>query len=479
MKLPEYSNARVRLGVLFSLPLAFSLLFFAVDMGSQHNESMIQDLQLLHSQIGALRGIANDAEVGENGFLLTGDQNYLATLEAANTRLGLIKRESGDLQTPVRMRPMIARLQVLVEERVREANRVIEIQRDQGLAAAVAFAHEGPASVLMDNIRQEVSSLQTGIDKIVDRHRTYDHRLTNWTFFFFISGTAVTMLVMLWLYRSFLSYIHARDAAHLELRALNTDLERRIEMRTRELQQFNEELQQFAYVASHDLQEPLRTVTSFAQLLATRYRGKLDEDADEFIGYIVNSARRMTDLINGLLALTRLRKSGQSAVAVRFETLVEEAMISLQAAIRDNQAEIEVGALPCLIVDRVQFAQVFQNLISNAIKYRSEAAPAIRIDGIHDTSHWIVSVADNGCGFDQQFAERIFGLFQRLHGHQIDGTGMGLSIAQRIVARHGGHMWAESKEGVGSTFFIRLPTSLESRAAEQPESAPVQQSHSG
>ena len=250
---------------------------------------------------------------------------------------------------------------------------------------------------------------------------------------------------------------------------MNADLERRIELRTRELQQFNEELQQFAYVASHDLQEPLRTVTSFAQLLGTRYRGKLDEDADEFISYIVNSARRMTDLINGLLALVRLRKAGQPALPVSFESLVEEATVSLQAAIRDNEAKIEVGALPRLIVDHVQFSQVFQNLISNAIKYRSEATPVIQIGAKREVSHWIVFVSDNGRGFDQQFAERIFGLFQRLHGREVDCTGMGLSIARRIVERHGGRMWAESKEGAGSTFFLSLPVSLEARAEEERE----------
>jgi signal transduction histidine kinase len=468
MKVTEYSNARLRLGVLFSLPLAFSLLFFIVDMSSQHNESAILDLQLLHSQIGALRGIANDAEVGQNGFLLYTDPHYLATLEAAKTRLGLMKHELQHSPAGPRIRPLIDRLLALVEERVRDASAALDIQRTKGLEAAVDFAREGPSAVLMDNIRMEVNHLQVELDHLTDRRRAYDHNLTIWTFLFFIFGAAVTMLVMLWLFRSTLSYLQSRDAAHLELRALNVDLEHRIQLRTRELQHFNEELQQFAYVASHDLQEPLRTVTSFAQLLAARYRGKLDEDADEFIGYIVNSARRMTDLINGLLALARLRKSGQPAAPVPFESLVEEAVVSLQAAIRENQANIKVGALPCLIVDRMQFTQVFQNLISNAIKYRSEATPDIRIDATRDTSRWIVSVADNGRGFNQQFAERIFGLFQRLHGHEVDGTGMGLSIAQRIVDRHGGHMWAESKEAAGSTFFIELPISLEAHTTEEP-----------
>jgi len=223
----------------------------------------------------------------------------------------------------------------------------------------------------------------------------------------------------------------------------------------------NAELQQFAYVASHDLQEPLRTITSFSQLLASRYQGRLDADADEFIGYIVTASRRMTDLINGLLQLVRLRKSGQPIAPVSFERLLEEAEISLQAAIRESQARIEHGSLPSLVVDPVQFSQVLQNLISNAIRYRSAEPPRIRIQARRDRGNWIFSVADNGCGFGQEFAERIFGLFQRLHGREIEGTGMGLSISRKIVERHGGRIWAESREGEGATFFFSLPVTLE------------------
>src|SRR5437588_9678285 len=180
-------------------------------------------------------------------------------------------------------------------------------------------------------------------------------------FILFIIGTAVMMLVLVSLYNALLHFIEGRDAAQGELQALNAELETRIDERTHELKQINEELQQFAYVASHDLQEPLRTITSFTQLLASRYRGKLDDDADEFIGYIVSSSRRMTDLINGLLALVRLRKAGQSTTPVAFEELLEEAKASLQASIRESRAEIQHGPLPALIVDRVQFSQLLQN----------------------------------------------------------------------------------------------------------------------
>jgi light-regulated signal transduction histidine kinase (bacteriophytochrome) len=153
--------------------------------------------------------------------------------------------------------------------------------------------------------------------------------------------------------------------------------------------------------------------------------------------------------------------------------LLDDAEVSLQAAIRDSDARIEYGPLPSLMVDQVQFVQVFQNLISNAIKYRRNEPPVIRVDARRDGSNWIVSVRDNGCGFNQEFAERIFGLFQRLQGRGVEGTGMGLAIARKIVERHGGRMWAESKEGIGSTFFFSLPVSLEASRQQIADRTPA------
>jgi light-regulated signal transduction histidine kinase (bacteriophytochrome) len=156
-----------------------------------------------------------------------------------------------------------------------------------------------------------------------------------------------------------------------------------------------------------------------------------------------------------------LRKAGQATAPVSFDNILQEAEVSLQASIRESGAEIQSDPLPSLVVDKVQFAQVLQNLISNAIKYRRDEPPRIVIHARRDVASWIFSVSDNGRGFNQQFAERIFGLFQRLYARDVDGTGMGLSIARRILERHGGRIWAESKEGVGSTFYFSLPLSLE------------------
>jgi light-regulated signal transduction histidine kinase (bacteriophytochrome) len=331
----------------------------------------------------------------------------------------------------------------------------------------------GESETTMDEIRTNVRKLLRDLDAQRDAYLANEHKLRNFTFGFFVVGFLITLLVTIWLYNALLAHLYAREAAQVELQKLNAELEDRINQRTSELQESNEELQQFAYVASHDLQEPLRTITSFSQLLEAKYKGKLDEDADEFIGFIVSSSRRMTDLINGLLSLIRLRKTGQPVAPVSFSKLLEDAEISLQAAIRESGARIEHGPLPSLMVDQVQFVQVFQNLISNAIKYKRNEPPQVQVEARRDGSHWIVSVRDNGCGFNQEFADRIFGLFQRLQRGGVEGTGMGLAIARKIVERHGGRIWAESKEGVGSTFFFSLPVSLEASAQKTMDRTPA------
>jgi light-regulated signal transduction histidine kinase (bacteriophytochrome) len=282
-----------------------------------------------------------------------------------------------------------------------------------------------------------------------------------WTMGFFSAGLAVMIAVLVWLFFEVLSCDEAREIAQTELHKMNAELEARVDARTRDLTRANEELQQFTHVASHDLQEPLRTITSFSQLLSSRYSGRLDEDADEFIGYIVSSSRRVTDLINGLLALARIRKAGQPADLVSFDDMLADAEISLQTLVRESGAKITSGALPSLVVDRVQLTQVLQNLISNAIKFRGEEAPSVHLEAKRDSGTWVFSVADNGRGFDPEFGERIFGLFQRLHQREADGTGLGLSVCRKIIERHGGRIWATSAPGSGSTFFFSLPTSLE------------------
>ena len=225
-----------------------------------------------------------------------------------------------------------------------------------------------------------------------------------------------------------------------------------------ELRRSNDDLEQFAYVASHDLQEPLRMIASYVGLLSERYRGKLDERADRYIDYAVNGARRMQLLIDGLLHYARAGTKGGLVVAVDMAAAVAEAQANLGREITDANAVVEVGPLLDVLADRGQMVQVFQNLLSNAVKFRGESPPKVAVSARDAGKEWELAVRDNGIGIDPRHAERVFGVFKRLHTVQeYAGTGIGLALCRKIVERHGGRIWFEPAEGGGSVFRFTLP----------------------
>jgi light-regulated signal transduction histidine kinase (bacteriophytochrome) len=228
---------------------------------------------------------------------------------------------------------------------------------------------------------------------------------------------------------------------------------------TRELSAANKDLQQFAYVASHDLQEPLRMVTSFVQLLADRYRGKLDKDADEFIGFAVDGATRMQALIEGLLDYSRVGTRGKELERTDSETVLQQAEQNLKVAVEESGAEITHDPLPTVTGDDMQLTELLQNLIANAIKFRgADEPPRIHVSAELKEGEWVFSVRDNGIGIAQADMGRLFQIFTRLHARdEYPGTGIGLAVCKRIVERHGGRIWVESEPGKGSTFYFTIP----------------------
>jgi PAS domain S-box-containing protein len=239
------------------------------------------------------------------------------------------------------------------------------------------------------------------------------------------------------------------------------DAEAHLVQNVKELNRSNEELEQFAYVTSHDLQEPLRMVASYTQLLSRRYKGKLDSDADEFIAFAVDGANRMQRLIQDLLTFSRVGKKGQDLLDISSDDALQQAILNLRGAIEESGAIVTRGPMPEVKANETELTQLFQNLVGNGIKYQGPGTPHIHISAVKNGSpKWIFSVQDDGLGIDPQFFERIFGMFQRLHKRdEFAGTGMGLAICKKIVEQHGGSISVDSTPGKGSTFHFTLAES--------------------
>jgi light-regulated signal transduction histidine kinase (bacteriophytochrome) len=246
--------------------------------------------------------------------------------------------------------------------------------------------------------------------------------------------------------------LYARDITELK------KAEKLLELRLEELAHSNEELEQFAYISSHDLQEPLRMITSYLQLLQRRYQGNLDDKADKYIHFAVDGATRMQNLINDLLEFSRVAKSTRELETVNSEFILHQVQSNLKIMIKENNATVSHDPLPDVLIDPTQMIQLFQNLIANGIKFHGDDPPKIHITAEKKEIEWLFSVQDNGIGIDPHYSERIFEIFKRLHTREkYYGTGIGLAICKRIVERHGGRIWVESELGQGSTFYFTLP----------------------
>jgi PAS domain S-box-containing protein len=246
--------------------------------------------------------------------------------------------------------------------------------------------------------------------------------------------------------------LYGRDITELKL------AEAEMKRKQAELERSNAELEQYAYIASHDLQEPLRMISSYLQLIERRYKGQLDRDADEFIAFAVDGATRMQELINDLLAYSRVGRNAKPFQPVASELALVQALTNLKIAIQESKAVVTYDPLPMVVADDSQLTLLFQNLVGNAIKFHNSKEPRVHISVQPGQKEWIFLVRDNGIGIDPCYTERIFEMFQRLHNRtEYSGTGIGLAICKKIVERHGGRIWVESQLNNGSTFYFTIP----------------------
>jgi signal transduction histidine kinase len=331
------------------------------------------------------------------------------------------------------------------------------VRRYAAITGLVLLASMAVAIVISAQLHRAISEPILGLvktAKTVSLEQNYSVRA--------VARTKDELGLLVTSFNEMLAQIQTRDRA---LQQARDDLERRVLERTRdlatqaqELARSNAELEQFAYVASHDLQEPLRMVASYTQLLARRYRGRLDADADEFIGFAVDGVVRMQALINDLLTYSRVGTQGKEFAPVDCEAVFDQAMHNLGATIDEKGATVTHGPLPVVLGDATQLVQLFQNLIGNGTKFHGKEPPRVHVSAEKNGRDYRFSFSDNGIGIEPQYRDKIFVIFQRLHNRaQYPGTGIGLAICKKIVERHGGRIWVESRPGEGSNFQFTIP----------------------
>ncbi len=431
---------------------------------------MVDHTREVQAEIQSLLVALTDAETGRRGFIATGDASYLAAVEGTAAkapvivdRLANLTRDNASQQDNARS------LKRLVDERLELLKRT---SRPDGQDAALQEEKRNGLA-----LSSQISTVLTGMmaeeDRLLGLRKQATAVAESEANALYVLGSLAIIVLLVWAYRIVLRYAAGRDQAEFEVRQtnrqlqekveqldrLNHQLEERVKERTASLERSNRDLQQFAFIASHDLQEPLRMVVSYLGLLGKAFQGKLDPEAEKFMTFAADGATRMLALIRGLLAYAQAGSQTPVLEPTRLTEVLGQARYSLLASIRETGAEITASPLPEVEADSLKMSLVFQNLISNAIKFRQPGEkPRIHIDARKDAGDWHVSVCDEGIGFDPKYSEKIFGAFQRLHGKaEYPGTGIGLAICKRLVEAHGGRIWAEARPGAGATFHFTLP----------------------
>lgn len=416
------------------------------------------DTELLERRIRTnikLASVLVDMETGQRGYVLSGNPVFLERYEESSRLLPLLSDEFLSLykDAPGPHDDLDA-LKAVMADKIAFMNHTIELRSSGSSELAASLISSGEGKTQMDNIRAILSKLETTDRTHINQHHEESGMLaakTRWTVF---AGFGIGISILFTVFLLFDREVIARKAAMQGLTEYRDELERS-----------NEELEHFAYVASHDLQEPLRKIASFAQLLERKYKQNLDETGLRYIGYLVDGAHRMSDLINDLLMYSRVGRKGKPFAPVDLNNVTARVKESLSMAIQEAGAAVKIDPMPTLEGDESQLAQVLQNLVANALKFRSQEPPLVRVQCREEKDRWVFTVQDNGIGIAPEHQAVIFRMFQRLHTREeYPGTGIGLALCKRIVNRHGGDIWVESPPEGGSAFRFTISKSLKERA---------------
>jgi signal transduction histidine kinase len=454
------------LGLASIILVSLNILFYWSFIKQKESTQRVAESRLILQKLESILSTAKDAETGQRGYLLTGQEAYL---EPYNSAVTTIKPQIEELKQLTQANPnqqkQFTTLEFLVTQKLTELQKTIDLKNTQGLDSAktVILTHHGKKT--MDQIRNIIREIQEDSNEQLQTWFRTREETVNRGHLTFSVGLFLNLMAFYLVYCAIVEETRERRQAEASLKQLNEELEDRVYRRTAQLKEANanlmysnRELEQFAYVASHDLQEPLRAVNSYAQLLARKYQNNLDAKADKYLGYIMEGATRMQQLINDLLEFSRVGTQAKALQSTACEQVLNHVLKNLQIAIAEHQARVTHDPLPIIMGDEIQLIQLFQNFIGNALKFRRKEPPHVHISAVQRGDEWLFSVRDNGIGMESEYFERIFVIFQRLHSRQeYPGTGIGLAICKKIVERHGGQIWVESTLDVGTTFYFTIP----------------------
>ena len=455
-----YASVQRKVTVGFGVAIAFLIVIAVVAYRNaqgyvETNGWVAHSYQVL-AKLSVIVSRLNEAESQQRAYLITGDNHYLQWRDSMFAEVG---KDVADLRKLTADHPAqqqrIPDLEKKIAFRLETMEGTRRLRETQGIEAVAQRIMSGVGPAAMDGITAVLQTMEAEERRLLERRVAQVKQDADSLLKISAVVVLVVFLFLTWLLRVIRRHMIERKRAEHAIWNLNADLQQQ----TRQLEAANKELEGFSYSVSHDLRAPLRAIDGFAQMLHEDYRSRLDSEALRYIDVIRGNSKRMANLIDDLLALSRLSRQVVSKAEVDMTQLVQEVIDEVRPQQGAETAKIELGALPPAKADRALLRQVWLNLLSNALKYSAKSPnPVIEVSGRQDSVDSIYSVKDNGVGFSMEYAGKLFGVFQRLHRpEEFSGTGVGLAIVQRLVTRHGGRVWAEGALNKGARFSFSLP----------------------